>query len=791
MNMICPPSESIPKRFLSFLIPVVFPLLAVAEDTVNVGKIVIEGSTPGNGLMIQEDTPKARSTVTRAAIDEKSSLNNSFQLINLLPGVNSYSYDATGLFGGGVRMRGFSSDQLGITIDGVPVNDAGNFAVYPQEFGDTENLQEIFITQGSTDTDAPHVGASGGNIGLVTSGPTDKSRVRFQQTLGSNNSNKTYVRADTGLVFDGRLKTFISYSEASADKWKGAGSADRKHLDFKSVLSLDSGSSLTAGLLWNRTFTNNLRTLTLAQINTLGRNADFGTVAPQNTTLTPTALNTPALNTNSSNYSYYNLNINPFENYIATLKGNFQLTPALRLDVEPYYWYGYGTGGNELATVVESNAPNQLGGGIRDVNPNGAPLNTVMVYSGAVTQTQRPGITVRVSTQIDNHKLMAGLWYEQSRHRRTQPAVLFNNAGTSVDPWLQNPANYLLRQDGTIYQGRDFLTVSTAQSLFLQDGISLVNDRFNLVLGLRQTGIKREFTNFASNGAGDGANYNVVGQYAKTLPSLGARYQLNNEQQIFFNVAENFKAPPDSIYYGLINGGTFVGGKLTGYTLKSVNVAAETSTNYDLGYRYAGTDLTASGSLFFIDFKNRIATGYDPINAINTNYNVGNSNTRGIELESAWRFQPKWSVYGSLTYTRSLMLQNLSTGINTFEATAGKQFPDVPNWMAGAALQYRDGPWSTNLSAKYTGRRYSTLVNDEAISGFTLFSLDTSYHLPSVAMFRDPTLRFNVYNLLNTNYLYLNALSTFTTRALGAGGVAPAYYVGAPRSISLMLSADL
>lgn len=237
-------------------------------------------------------------------------------------------------------------------------------------------------------------------------------------------------------------------------------------------------------------------------------------------------------------------------------------------------------------------------------------------------------------------------------------------------------------------------------------------------------------------------------------------------------------------------GGAYVGGVLTGYTLKSVNVTAETSTNYDVGYRYAGNDLNVSGSLFYIDFKDRIATSYDPVNAINTNYNVGNSITKGLELESTWRFQPKWSVYGSLTYTNSRIEQNLRTGLATFENTAGKQFPDTPNWMAGAALQYRDGPWSTSLSAKYTGARYSTLVNDEKVGGFTLYSFDAGYHLPSAGIFRDPTLRFNIYNLSNTNYLYLTSLSSFTTRALGAGGSAPSYYIGAPRTFSLLLHSD-
>lgn len=728
------------KQIPLFLIASILPLAAVAADTTDVGQIMVEGVAPGNGMMIMEDTSKARSTVTRQAIDEKSSLNNSFQLIDLLPGINSYSQDATGLFGGGLRMRGFSSDQLGISIDGVPVNDAGNFAVYPQEFGDPENIQEIFITQGSSDTDAPHVGASGGNIGMVTSSPTDMSRLRLQQTFGSNNAKKTFLRADTGLLFDGKLKTFISYSEAQADKWKGAGGADRKHLDFKSVLNLDNSNSITGGFLWNRTFTHNLRALTLTQINTLGPNADFGTVVPQGVI--------PA-------DGYYNLNLNPFENYIATLKGSFQLTPALHLDVEPYFWYGYGTGGNELRVVLGN-----------------------LAYSGALTETHRPGITTRLSTQIDNHKLMAGYWFEHTNHRRTQPAVAFTPSGISVDPWLQNPANYILNPNGTPYQGRNFQTVNTAQSLFLQDEISLMQDRFKLILGVRDTAIRRDFANYASNGAN--GDYTISGEYAKIMPSAGMRYQFSNQEQIFFNVADNFKAPPDSIFYGLLNANG---------TLKSVNVTAETSTNYDLGYRYAAENLTASGTLFYNDFKNRIATAYDPINNASTNYNVGSSTIKGVELESAWRFLPKWSTYSSLTYTQSTMLQNLNTAAGVFAATAGKQFPDTPNWMAGAALQYRDGPWSHSLSAKYTGRRYSTLVNDEYVSGFTLFNLDSRFHLPSGDLIKNPTLHLNVYNLFNASYRYLNAGSGsgFTTNAAAA----PLYYVGAPRAFSMMLSADL
>lgn len=774
-------------NYIALLLMTGFAGTAQAQGAAAVGHILVSDDGPGNGLMAAEDTPKARSSVTRGAIEQRSALNNPFQLIELLPGINTYSYDATGLFGGGLRMRGFSSEQLGFTIDGVPINDAGNFAVYPSEMTDPENLQEIFITQGSTDVDALHVGASGGSIGLVVTPPADDFRLRAQQTFGSNNAYKTFLRADTGYLGDRTFKAFISYSKAEADKWKGEGGADRQHVDAKALLNLTPGNTITAGFLWNKMVNNNLRTLTLAEIDSQGRSADFGTQAPQHL-----AGGAGVQSESRPANLYYGYNLNTFENSLASLKGSFQLAQAVRLDVEPYYWYGYGYGGNQLQTLAESNSGSRFRGGIRDINRDGDTLDTIMVFSTNVIETRRPGINFRLSAQLENHKLMTGFWYDRANERRTNPAVTFDNGGNVSDLWFRNSGNFLQRQDGSAYQGRDWLTISTSRSLYFQDSANYLNDRLNVQLGVRRSGVRRDFTNYAHDRTDGGADYQVIADFAKTLPSLGARYQLTNEQHLFFNVAENFSTPSSATYGKLLTGGTFVGGVLTGYSMKPVNVRPETSTNWDFGYRYATQDFRFSGSLFFIDYRDRIAVAYDRDGNQNSDINVGNSTTRGFELESAWHFQPKWSVYGSLTYTRSRIEQDMQTGANTYEATAGKQFPDVPNWMAGAALQYNDGPWSGSLSAKYTGKRYSTLVNDESIKGFTLFNFDTTYRMPSTAFFRNPSVRFNVYNLFNANYLYLTggAGAGFTTRAQGVGGTAPYYYVGAPRTVSLMLASD-
>lgn len=745
----------------------------LADEAVVLDKLVVEGAAvPGNGLITPQNSARATSVIARPAIEQKNSQNNIYQAMDMVPGVNTYSNDATGLFGGNIRMRGFNSDQIGMSIDGAPINDAGNFAVFPSELVDLENLEQIEVIQGGNNTDTPMTGATGGFIGMRTSNPTDRARFRVQQSYGAFNAYKTFLRADTGYLGDKRFKAFLSVSKAEADKFKGYGSADREHLDFKGVLNLSPGNSITGGFLYNELFNNNFLFLTKQQIQTLGRDADYGMVPPQHLP----GVNGVADVERAPSDNYYNLSLNPFRNYLATLQGRFELMPNLKLDIDPYYNYGYGTGGNELRTLSEGTTSIKAG----DINGDGDTLDTVLVYSGFLTETQRPGVTARLHSQVANHKLMAGYWFDYSYHRRTMPAVRFDAAGNAADPWLEDSSQFILRQDGSVYQNRNMLTKTTSQSFFAQDDISFLNNDLLLSLGFRYTTVQRDFANY--NTETFRGDYNEKASYARPLPNVGIRYQLDEQQQIFASRAENFKVPPDSVFYGLGNTNP----------QRAVNVKEEVSTNWELGYRYYQNELSLTATLFYIDYRDRIASSFDPNNLTTTNFNVGDSTTKGVELESAWRFLPEWSLYGSFSYTDNRIEQNLQTGSNSFENTAGKTFPDVPKFLAGAALQYRNGPWSANLSAKYTGHRYATLVNDESLSGYTLVSFDSSYRLPSTGWFRDPMVKFNVYNLLDEDYLSLNALSgnSFTTRALGAGGRAPSYYVGAPRSFSVTLSTD-
>ena len=791
---------------IASLFIVATPAIYAADNdktsSTDVGKITVEGKEGGQatGLIQPEETPKARSSVNRDYIEKQSSTTNPFQLLNLMPGVNTYDVDGTGLFGGTIRVRGFNSDQMGFTVNGAPVNDSGNFAVYPQEYTDSENLCEVFVTQGSADTEAPHVGASGGNIGMSICVPEDKRRFRLLDSTGSNSLNKYYARYDSGLVLNNSFKFFISYSKAQADKFKGAGHADREHTDFNSRINMDNGSYIDTALMYNKAINNNYLALTKNQINQYGWNYDYGTVRPvHQPAVNGTAQNdtTYAPNANifsGQNLGYYDYSLNPFKNLIYTMNGHFVLTSKSAIDVLPYFWYGYGTGGNELKTLSEGTGSTQLGGGVQDINGDGDTKDKVFVYSGSVTKTYRPGVTAKFTQQLDDQKIMLGLWLERARHQQTAPYTTIQANGNPTDVWLDSSTDYITTANGAVLNnGRNTMTINTGKSVFGQDTISLLQDKLTVQVGGRYSSIKRDLTNNPS--IGSPGYYEISKDYSAFLPSLGLRYQLSEADSIFTNIAKDFKAPSNSVLMSLMSGGTYVNGVYTGGTMRQPAVDKETSVNLDVGIRHTSDKWTSSATVFLTQFKNRIATAYDANENVNTDYNVGDSTSRGFELESGYALTKNWNVYGSLSYIKTHMDSNIQWTATAQLPTAGKELPDTPNWLSGLNIQYTDANWYVFTQAKYTGKRYTTLVNDDAIGGYTTVNLGGGYKFDTFAWVKNPTIKFNVNNLFDSKYLSLNSGSGsgFTTNATAVNGIAaslPSFYTSPPRTFSITLMAD-
>jgi iron complex outermembrane receptor protein len=763
-------------------------------------EVVITGKKLGMGLMVTEDAPKARSTITAEELEKQRPTGNAYEALEMLPSVNSYNYDATGLFGGGLSLRGFNSDQIGATINGVPVNDSGNFAVYPQEYVDQENTCSQFVTQGSTDVDSPQVGASGGNFGIVTCKPENVQRVRMMQTIGQLAMHKTFVRYDTGLFSDKRSKGFISYSNAEADKWKGTGKAHREHVDAGFSYEWDRFNYIAATLLWNEAMNNSINNLLLSEIKANGYNYDTTAVFPGHATPGAGAQTDP-----NAVPPYYGLYNNPFKNGIFSATAKFRLAEGTDIKVVPYYWYGFGNGGIQQRLYREAFSSTDSSSGFLnratntrsaavDLNGDGDTADRVIVANASVTRTQRPGVTASVTHTFGNNELLAGFWYEKATHQQTGPMVKVNADGT-YDVWLQQ--DKILRPDGTPFESRDNRTISTAYQAFVQDTISLLNDKALVNIGLRTPHIKRDFTNYASE-ANQNATYKIEKTYKTILPQFGARYKITNDDQVFISVAKNMKAPPNFVFS---NVGTNVKFAADGTPFLNGDVKEETSWNTDIGYRHQDNRFIFTATAFGVNFKNRQATAFDPAAQASIYTNVGDVKTKGFEIEANNMPINGWSLYGSFGYLKSeiqndlrVAVANATTGLSGVLPTAGKELPNSPRLKAGLSLEYSQNAFWARVKAKGTSEQQATLVNDEKAPGYTTFGFDAGYTFANYGLLKRPKLTFNASNI--TSKQYRNPSSTAVTNTNPVPGASNStsqlrYYMGAPRFMSLTLSADI
>ncbi|MFZ6672730.1 TonB-dependent receptor [Undibacterium sp. Xuan67W] len=755
---------------------------AETNEPTDPNRVTITGKKVGMGLMVQEIAPKARSTITAEELAKQRPTGNAYEALELMPAVNSYNYDATGLFGGGLTLRGFNSDQIGATINGVPVNDSGSFSVFPQEFVDQENTCTQFVTQGSTDVDSPQIGATGGNFGITTCDPSKTQNFRLMQTLGGLNLSKTYVRYDTGMLGE-RSRFFISVSHAQADKWKGWGGANRDHVDMGFRVDFDRFNSINGTILYNKAINQNISTFNLADLAKNGYYYDYSTKFIGHVAPTPGKAGSDPTQANAD--TFYQLTKNPFENVIASAVGKFRIGEDTDLKIIPYFWYGYGTGGVQQRLQTENAFLNPVTGkntAAVDLNGDGDTLDKVIVASSNVTRTNRPGITASLTHTFGNHQVLAGFWAERAVHEQFGPMVAVDANGNAGDIWLQE--GRITRPDGTPYQGRDWKTISTAYQIFAQDTISLMDDKLSLNFGVRAPTMKRDFTNYASEGSGVG--YNIKKTYSEVLPQLGARYQIDYNNSVFASLAKNMKVPPNFVY--ATTGNVVV---TNGVATMPVDVKAETSYNLDLGYRLQSEKLTGQFTVYSVDFRDRQATAYDPVTNLSSLTSVGKVKTRGFEVELGNTPVNGWSFYSSLGYAKSEIQDNLIVSKTATLPTAGKEMTLTPTWKAGLSAQYETGAWYTRLKAKYTGKQWATMTNDELVPAYTLVGLDAGYQFSNTTYLKKPTLRFSVSNLLNKEYRNPSSFNVTNALAYGtAAGKSVFYYLGAPRYASVTFSVD-
>ncbi|MEO7465981.1 MAG: TonB-dependent receptor plug domain-containing protein, partial [Sphingobium limneticum] len=247
-----------------------------ADDEQDRATIEVTGYPDPQGLLPDQNAPKAVSSIAEAFISKQAPTLNAFQLVNLLPGANVSSSDPYGLSAtSSLTLRGLGQDQIGVLLEGAPQNDIGYYYAYPSQFADAENVRQIALAQGAADIDAPVVAAAGGTLSLTLNDPKEEMGGLINLSAGSYDQRRVFARFDTGEIGNSGLKAFISYSNNRADNWRGAGYDKRQHIDAKLLHEWGEGNRASLAVSYNDAITSTYPSPTMADWKASGRGFNF------------------------------------------------------------------------------------------------------------------------------------------------------------------------------------------------------------------------------------------------------------------------------------------------------------------------------------------------------------------------------------------------------------------------------------------------------------------------------------------------------------------------------------
>ncbi|KTT44170.1 TonB-dependent receptor, partial [Pseudomonas oryzihabitans] len=487
---------------------------------------------------------------------------------------------------------------------------------------------------------------------------------------------------------------------------------------------------------------------------------------------------TPVLGRNGKIASYYELGKNPFENFSAIFNGHLQLRDNLALTVNPYFYWGDGSGSGYFTSSLNRNSSRN---GVYDLSnlntaagyaADGTP-NSGVYYRPSRTQTWRPGMTTKLNWDVnDAHSLQFGYWFEIARQSQTQPFIPINAAGKADDGFWPD-ARSVVDAHGNRVQGRNRYTETPAQKLWVQDTWTLAPD-WTLNVGTAYQKVERKADN---HGDLSTLPYQRSRTYDAFLPSAGLSYQLDAQNQLFYNINRNMRVPANYVLYDA--------------SPDSLDLRPETSWNQELGWRQQRETMAFSASLFFLKFKDRQVSSKD-IFGDSVNFNGGDVDNSGLELAWSGILPHHFNYYTSYTYTRSIQQNDLpayNNGQRIELPTKGKQFANVPRNMLAANLGWDDGRYYGTFGGKYTSKLYGDLTNSESVPGATVFNLGAGIYLPTDKRFlKDATLRLNVDNLFDKKYLDgVDGVQTNAVAYQGYAGSSPTYNIAEERTVTVSL----
>jgi iron complex outermembrane receptor protein len=713
---------------------------------------------------------------TEQSIDQSTLLEaapgtSPIKALSQLPSVNFTTADPYGSYEWATRIsvRGFNQNQLGFTLDDVPLGDMsyGNWnGLHISRAIMDENIGRVVLSQGTGALETASNSNLGGTIQFYSVDPSDKRGFTIDQSFGSYNAFRSVARLESGLL-PGHIKFDLSGDYQIADKWKGAGDIGQNYwqLNGKLVKYVGATGILTAFLDYSDRREVDYQDLSKVYVNKLGYNFDnYGNWAQSIQAANacngngsyPGAVNNLTAAEDPCDAGYYGGG-GLRKDYIGGLSYKTTLTAHT---IWKTTVYGHGDDG--IGLWFSPYTP----------SPNGSPISMRSSEYGI----KRGGFITSLAYETGRNKLEGGAWFEDESFdlARRFYATTLASPSQSLSDFPTNPfaTQWAYNFATTVYQ------------LHLQDSYK-INNAVTVSAGFKAVETNTNGTHpatFSSTSYAQG----TLESGKPFLPQFGINWKVNKTDEVFADGAYNVRA---YVAGGPGFGNAPWGTTQAGFDYLKTTLKPETSWSEEVGYRTTRNKVSAQVNYFHVNFSERllaIQQGAGILGNPSLLSNVGGVTTNGADVAATVQLGYGLSLYNGGTFSQSTYDQNVTSNGVTY-LTQGKLVVDAPKWLYKTQLAWRKKGIDTHIGGDYMTKRYYTYTDDGSVAGRFVADLGAGYTRAEWGALQDVKIQMNVSNLLNRKYYSSIGTNGFVMN--DPTGVVDTLQVGAPRTVMATLSA--
>lgn len=682
--------------------------------------------------------------------------------IEMLPGVNFQSADPYGTYEWSARLmvRGFNQNQMGFTFDGVPLGDMtyGNHnGLHISRAAPSELIDSVQLSQGAGALATASSSNLGGALRFASASPAEEFGVQASMTGGAESARRLFGRLDTGSLGSG-TRVLLSVLDHKQQKWRGAGDQKLRMYTVKAVQPVGEGT-LTGYFDYSDRVEIDYQDLSYDIIDRRGWNwdnwyPDWDAAVDAFTAGDCAGAGYDPVLCDDAYWNAAGLR----KDKLSYLGLDLPFAGSMNLDARVYHHDNRGQG---------------LWGTPYVPTPGGAPLS----LRTTEYDIDRTGLIAGLTLQAGSNRISFGGWYEDNDF--VQARRFYGETDINA-PTL----DYYEFQSDPMTTQWEYAFATKTTMLYLQDEISL-GERWLVNLGTKFLEVKNE----ARTVTGPDKDGSIKARKS-FLPQAGVLYRTTGAHEFFGSVARNMRAHPSSGSSGPFSQSAEV------LAATRDNLKPETSTNFELGWRYTTPALFSSLTGYHVDFKNRqlgIPQGVGILGLANVLANVGDVSTDGIELAVGWKPVPGLTWFSSISYNDSTFDNDYTretTSGPVVVAVKGKQVPDAPKTMLRSEISYETGGLFLRVDGNYMAKRYYTYLNDGHAKSYTLFNASMGYRFGNPGGSLDElTVQLDLTNLADKKYI--STLNSNGFWESDTTGTAQTLLPGAPRQWFLSLKARL